>query len=138
MNLITYGTLRLDQERHHLLPTEGGKMDIITLQGFKMFAYYNFFPALIDGEPTDKIVAEFWELNITKEEEIDLIHTLDEIEGINQDDPENGLYKRIIHTLPDGRKGYLYLANDASLVKGNPQIEDWNEYINHFTRNISV
>lgn len=122
LGLFVYGTLRVGQERHEILPTERGSHKLMNLTGFRMNALPYGFPGIYKtGRPQDYVVIEFWEFDLTEKEQRELVELLDQIEGVDYN-----MYNRELLGLPTGEEGYIYTCN---IKPSGKWIKDWVQFV---------
>lgn len=116
--IILYGLLRKGEKASFLIPMEKGKMSVIKLRGYKMFAR-GIAPAVVKGGVYDEIIVEFWELHISKLENALLLLILDIFEGV-----PFGIYKREKIKTQKG-DAWIYLYQKST--KDYKQIKEWKK-----------
>jgi gamma-glutamylcyclotransferase (GGCT)/AIG2-like uncharacterized protein YtfP len=119
MLVAVYGTLRKGQANHFLMNT-AKYVDTVNIDSMKMFAGA-FFPfAVLSDKQYDSIVAELYQIDEETES------YLDALEGVNHDNPDDGLYVKEQLNLNGYGETIVYVYTGD--ISGLQRIRDWNQY----------
>lgn len=123
MRLALYGSFRKGGQLHDWIESfkigaKSYSMDLRELGGVAMYVVGNVPGAkLSEG---DTIIAEVWELDLSRAREESALEIMDAIEGVH-----NGLYER--NTI-DTLKGPAIIYTYCDSVRGLTKIKDWKEW----------
>jgi len=129
MRIAVYGSFRVGGQLHDWIESfknmaKSHSMDLRELGGIAMYVVGNVPGAkLSEG---DSIIAEVWELYVSKLQEEGILEIMDAIEGVH-----TGLYERnTIKTLKGPAIIYTYCGD----VQGLTKIKDWKEWCKSATK----
>ena len=119
MLVAVYGTLRKEQPNSFLMD-RAKYVDTVKIDGMKMYAGVYFPFAVISDKKSDHIVAELYEIDELIE------NSLDALEGVNHENPDDGLYvKEYLNLDVYGETIiYVFTGNTSNMTR----IIDWVEY----------